>query len=268
MSYNCQSKSPKLNVESEEETIQEKTYVCVNFEIPLKNFIKSTNNQKTLRRIASVALWLYVRTDFESDDSENFIQIENSHMKSILLDLKTFTDGWNIVNITNIFRLPTFNLQDDLQTTKLVKFTIKCTKECSVGISNNELMITDENDFKSLIISNSIARKPLLSINVQEESLIDKNDEFFNSNSNLIRNKRKASHHNRNSMSYKANGIERENYTPKLCYNNYPDSNRECCLITYFVNFNSLKWSSWILSPSGFVANYCSGKCNELKSNS
>ena len=27
---------------------------------------------------------------------------------------------------------------------------------------------------------------------------------------------------------YRANGLDRDGYTPKLCYNNYPDSEREC----------------------------------------
>jgi hypothetical protein len=134
-------------------------------------------------------------------------------------------------------------------------------------------------NYYGILVSESAGKKPLLSINIFEnDDLVDPIASVTGGGRAKSRGKRRTHSHNHQSKSggwagspqlasnYRVSGIDKENYTPKLCYNNYPDSNRECCLVTYFVNFNSLKWSSWILSPSGFVANYCSGKCNEAKS--
>jgi hypothetical protein len=142
----------------------------------------------------------------------------------------------------------------------------------SISSSNND----DGESSYNILVSNSAGKKPLLSINIFEnDDLVDPIASANGGGKAKNRGKRRTHSHNKEqgktsggllANNYKVTGIDKENYTPKLCYNNYPDSNRECCLITYFVNFNSLKWSSWILSPSGFVANYCSGKCNEAKS--
>jgi hypothetical protein len=144
-----------------------------------------------------------------------------------------------------------------------------------VGVNLNEdESDNEEKDTYSLLVSNSAGKKPLLSINIFEnDDLVEPIAGVNGGGKAKHRGKRRTHSHNHpqskssNTVSnYRVNGIDKDTYSPKLCYNNYPDANRECCLITYFVNFNALKWSSWILSPTGFVANYCSGKCNDAKS--
>lgn len=218
-----------------------------------------------MRKLNTVVLWIFIRTQFdESNESPVVLNIQNLKTKaSVSLDRSQLVDGWNTVNLTHMFHLPAINSMTDYSSNKTHQLTLSldCAPYCSLGYSNDDLMENYEYNFKTILLSNSAARKPLLSIKILE----DKGADLIQFDKSNVRNKRKTFHHNQN-INYKAYGIDRDNYNPRLCYNNYPDSNRECCLITYFVNFNSLKWSSWILHPPGFVANYCSGKCNDLKS--
>jgi hypothetical protein len=232
--------------------------ICINFEIPMKNFIKEHNKGLfSERKLTSVLLWIYLRTTTTTSQKLR-LQIQNVNQtksKNSIINIKYLNDGWNTINITNIFRLPHLNLNSDINNSFNVSLLLKCSKGCSIGYSNYDLFSFDDNINNDIIIDNYSSRKPILSVNV--------NDEDFTPNSRKTRSKRKANHHIKN---YKAHGIDKDNYNPKLCLNNYPDPDRECCLITYYVNFNTLKWSSWIISPTGFVANYCAGKCNELPS--
>lgn len=216
-----------------------------------------------MRRLSSVTLWIFLRTQLdEANENQIELKIQSLNSKtSITLDKSQLVDGWNTVNVTYLFQLPTMNAMTDYSNkTQSLTISLDCGPFCTIGYSIDDLMENLESNFRTLLLSNSPARKPLISIKILEER--DGDLLHFDK---TIRNKRKTFNHNPN-INYKAYGIDRDNYNPRLCYNNYPDSNRECCLITYFVNFNSLKWSSWILHPPGFVANYCSGKCNDLKS--
>ena len=266
---NCDTSDDSLDDELEEEDVENS--LCINFEIPLKNYFKTIKENVYARKLNSVVLWLYLRPDYNQDllNNQNMeLRIENLNTKQLkILDRSQLIDGWNTINMTHMFNLESMN--NDKMTTefsnKTQSLTIKleCFPLCTIGFSDDEY--TENSDSISILLNNSPARKPLLSIKIYEDisnDMLPLNGKISDVNT---RNKRKVMHHNQN-INYKANGIERDNYNPRLCYNNYPDSNRECCLITYFVNFNSLKWSSWILHPPGFVANYCSGKCNDLKS--
>ena len=39
---------------------------------------------------------------------------------------------------------------------------------------------------------------------------------------------------------------------------------RECCRESLYVNFTEIGWHDWIVSPSGYDANYCRGTCHGL----
>lgn len=240
--------------------------LCINFEVPLKNFYKTKDaNNVYVRKLNSAVLWLFLRTHFEESNEDIELIIESLNTKtSITLERSQLSEGWNTINLTNAFHLPEINqVTDYANKTQSLTISLTCAPFCTIGFSGDELTDSqsEADDLKTLVVSNSLARKPLLSLKILEE----KGAELIQLDRGNVRNKRKSNPHNPN-INYKAYGIDRDNYNPRLCYNNYPDSTRECCLITYFVNFNSLKWSSWILHPPGFVANYCSGKCNDLKS--
>lgn len=218
------------------------------------------------REIVSVVFWIYAKLSNQiSDEKQLRIKVEGSNLskKSIKFHLKSLKHEWNKIKVTKIFELIKIDYTEFINKTINFKVEMKCFDECLIGYSNNHketnYVLNEENIF-DMVIDTSISRKPMLSINILENKNEDLT-ENVSKNNNHIRNKRKAY------QNHRSHNIDPENYSPKLCYNNYPDSDRECCLITYFVNFNSLKWSSWILSPNGFLANYCSGKCNELKSN-
>ena len=218
------------------------------------------------REIVSAVLWVYVKLpNHVSDEKQLRIKVEGSNLskKSIRFHLKSLKHEWNKIKITKIFELMQPDSGELINGTLSLKVEIKCFENCVIGYSNNNQesnYVLNEEDLLDMIIDTSILKKPMLSINILENKNTNFIDENGHQKNNHLRSKRKV-HQN-----HRSHNIDPNNYSPKLCYNNYPDSDRECCLITYFVNFNSLKWSSWILSPNGFVANYCSGKCNELKS--
>lgn len=243
--------------------------LCINFDVPIKTFYKESNMRMVQRKLVSAVLWIYIRISDQITNDNIKIQIQNFNLpkKSTSFYLKSLNDGWNTINITNVFRLPSISpIKASLNEKLNFTIIVKCLKNCSIGYVNEEVYeIEDDEGSKDILISNHVSKKPLLTVNIQEdENVSDLLANGVNADRSL-RTKRRANNNNHHAGNYKAHGIE-ANYNPKLCYNNYPDADRECCLITYFVNFNSLKWSSWILSPSGFVANYCSGKCNDLKS--
>lgn len=170
--------------------------------------------------------------------------------KAIVFNENELEEGWNTLNVNDIFQLPplTHNIQN---TTLKVTLLIKCLFECEIQILNSdeESVYTRSNE---MIVSNTPSKKPILSVNLGQDLDIPDND------------LQKKDLRSRVSRQLGTN-YSPTDYSSNLCKNNYPNAVRECCLITYFVDFNALKWS-WILSPSGFLANYCNGKCNEKKS--
>ena len=202
-----------------------------------------------------VILWLFVRSSMD-ESTENIrldFQSVSGPTKNLVIDQNKLVDGWNTINITGLFNLPELGRLHENNNTIKVQLSIKCIGSCSIGASSDDLLVNDENSFKNLLVSNSVSRKPLLSVTITDDMI------EIPLNLKPGRNKRKTSE------GYGSPGHHLAR-PPKLCANNYPDSNKECCLITYYVNFNSLRWGSWIINPTGFLANYCSGRCNEKKS--
>lgn len=118
-----------------------------------------------------------------------------------------------------------------------------------------------------IVVENRAGKKPLLSLNVEEKEELATLAEIGKASKQ--RAKRKTNGHQEGNYpggNFRAKGLDKNKYTPKLCQSNYLNQDQECCLVTYYVSFNSLKWASWIISPSGFVANYCSGKCYDKTS--
>ena len=224
----------------------------------MKNFVKVSDGGLLIRKVNKVILWLFIRSSTE-DSSEN-IRLEfqnlNKANKNLIIDQNKLVDGWNTINISGLFNLPEIGQLHEINSTIKVLLSIKCLDSCLIGFSTDDLMVNDPNAFKNVLVSNSATRKPMLSISITEEMI------EIPLNIKSSRNKRQKQSHNFLSPHMQRGGSN----LPKFCANNYPDSNKECCLITYYVNFNSLRWGSWIINPSGFLANYCSGRCNEKKS--
>lgn len=208
---------------------------------------KAKDGRDSFYQVDSVILWFFIKSKIDDKKKINMeiLNIEHSS-RAIIFDENELSNGWNTLDIKDIFHLPQHE-HDTYNKTLEIKFLVKCLFECKISVSNDD--ISYENDNNQIIIGNSLSKKAILSVNLFDKLEID--SEISG------RGKRNAQdgNHNMASTDYRAN----------ICKNNYPDSMRECCLITYYVDFNALKWS-WILSPSGFLANYCSGKCNEKKS--
>ncbi len=117
--------------------------ICISFEIPIKNFIKEHNNGFFKeRKLSSVLLWIYLRTT--STNQKLRLQIQNINQtkaKNSIINIKYLNDGWNTINITNIFHLPRLHLNSDINKSFNVSLLLKCSnsKECSVGLSDNYL---------------------------------------------------------------------------------------------------------------------------------
>ena len=209
---------------------------------------KAKDGQTSFYEVDSVTLWFYIKSKIDEDKKINMeiLNLEHSS-RAIIFDENELSNGWNTLDIKDIFHLPQHE-HDTYNKTLKITFLVKCLFECKITVSNDDFSYENDND--QIIIGNSPSKKAILSVN-----LLDK---LENDSQNSGRKKRHVQNEN--------NELESaSDYTANLCKNNYPNSMRECCLITYFVDFNALKWS-WILSPSGFLANYCSGKCNEKKS--
>ena len=41
-----------------------------------------------------------------------------------------------------------------------------------------------------------------------------------------------------------------------------------CCVERFYVSFEKLNWSNWVLMPNGFYANHCKGSCQDVASSS
>lgn len=228
--------------------------LCMNFDIPLKNLIGRSHhdNQQHYHKFDSVILWFYVK--HRIPDANTKMEILNLQYSKKAIVFNQLGDGWNTLDVKDIFHLPHFERESQNKTMRLT-FLIKCLYSCKIHASaeaNDELPVLSENN-NQVIISKLAAKKPILSVKLLEE-LADGH------NLNQQEQRRKRGVGTRRVTDY-----SQTDYSANLCKNNHPNSMKECCLVTYFVDFNALKWS-WILSPSGFLANYCSGRCNEKKS--
>lgn len=270
---NCETASlDEYEYEEESSDSNNNNNLCVKFQVPLKHFV---NRDMSLRHTKSADLWIYMKSSSNVDLLNNLnIQLINFNHpdRNKIVRFQSLVDGWNTIDITSLIQVPNLDMSKEENRALSMNFTlvVKCLGECNIDfkslveqmddvLTNDDQTTTTNNAAEKIIIVNyAPGKKPLVSLNIEEK------EEIVSPMSNGKRAKRKV--HGHTQSSYKVSGLDRDEYQPKYCQNNYPDADRECCLITYFVNFNSLKWSSWILSPAGFVANYCSGKCNDIRS--
>ena len=227
--------------------------LCLDFDIPLKHLIMKHADGMHFLKLDTVQLWFYVKNQLNPHRKLRMEILNlNSSAPAIAFNDEIESNDWNAINIKDIFQFPHLSF-DSLSKSMKLTLIIKCLFECSIGHSASEQTFFDEpNNANDIWISNSVSKKPLLSFNLLDES--------ERSTSSASREKR-----NDRLKETKAVNYGMEDYSHNICKNNYPDAYKECCLVTYFVNFNALKWS-WILSPRGFLANYCAGKCSEKKS--
>lgn len=60
----------------------------------------------------------------------------------------------------------------------------------------------------------------------------------------------------------KPKALRRTRRQPIDCVGGEPASH--CCRRTLFVNFTKIGWDSWIIYPTGFNANFCEGRCDNV----
>jgi hypothetical protein len=204
-------------------------------------------------KMIEAQLIINLNNNNNNNTTHNDSNSEMKQLKSINLNI---TNGWNNIDINDLFKI------EDHQTNNFVyNYEIKCKNDCIMGFADSDNQYITKYMRNDLLIDFVSAKRPFLSFEMKPSVMTQRNDKEKHQN----RFKRDTQQSLRN-PNYIASGINQNDYKPKRCFNNYPDSERECCLITYFVNFNALRWSSWILSPSGFVANYCSGQCKKKSS--
>jgi hypothetical protein len=226
-------------------------------------------------------------------DDNYVLRIENIYNKQYM-DYTSLKNGWNTIDVSALVNEIT---NDRVKVN--ITLGLKCmNSQCKIAASTTfltepSMIITNNNDEMfynnyedvqndqnknqefNLLINNNAGKKPLLSVNIIENFGTDIQSTIKHSN----RGKRKVNSHNNrhntnrnrnNDGNFRALALDKDpsDFKENYCKNNNKDPNQECCIVSYYVNFNALKWSSWILSPSGFVANFCAGKCNERKSNS
>ncbi len=222
----------------------------------MKNLLdKGPDNQHYFHKIESVTLWVHIENKVNNN---NKIKMEILNLdysqRAIVFNENELENGWNTLDIKDVFHLPKLSSQTQNQTLK-VTFLLKCLFECKIRITGEDNHAYFFQNQNLIAVSSSSTKRPLLSVNLNEQL------EIPSLNSNHRSDKRSQSLRNVRQLSEsKKSYLSASN----LCQG-YPNSVRECCLITYYVEFNALKWT-WIVSPSGFLANYCNGKCNQKSS--
>jgi hypothetical protein len=222
----------------------------------MKNLLdKGPDNQQYFHQVESVTLWFHIDNKIQH---ANKIKMEILNLdfskRAIVFNENELESGWNTLNIKDIFHLPQPTSNTQNQTLKIT-LLLKCLFECKIKVTNdveNNYFFQDQN---VIAIGSSSTKRPMLSVNLNEKL------DMATQQLGYRLDKRNGGSRNVRQLSQ-----SRKSYSPalNLCQD-YTHSLRECCLITYYVEFNALKWP-WILSPSGFHANYCNGKCNQKKS--
>lgn len=260
------------------------------------------NRDMSIRSLVSADLWVYLKSrgarpwmsSSSSNGNEMTIELVNYHHvnRVALLSSRSLAFGdWTTIDLTPLFVFPTIDASRLKHATLNFTLLMRCVVGCQrlAVMSNNDDSAAPSNgggdDSSSsstntlddarrdddttgdvvVVVENRAGKKPLLSLNIEEkEEILSAAASEASRLASSKRAKRKINGHQ--DGNYKAKGLDKNKYSPKMCHNNYPDAERECCLVTYYVSFTSLKWASWIISPSGFVANYCSGKCYDKTS--
>lgn len=223
-------------------TSTNKNRICLDFELGIRNNLINLSSLKTKRRITSVVLWLHV-TKAKINKPKIKIKLNNIENSSLInVNLKYLQTGWNTINVTSLFTSIQSTFWNE---TNKVSLLIKCFKACSIGYTDN-IFSSNSHDFDNkdlnIEISSDYSTKPLLFFTYEDEKLnTNKIPENNDKNINLDK-----------SMNF--------------CQNESNNTNKECCLNSYWVNFSMLNMDYYILYPKGFYANYCSGGCSKSKS--
>lgn len=243
----------------------------------------------SIRGLVSADLWVFLKnggkhqwTSSSSSSSSKSttdatIELVNYHHvnRVAIVNSRSLASGeWTTIDLTPLFIFPSIDASKLKHSTLNFTLLIRCATGCQrvevmSKTDESDDLTTTSDDESSLnksggdvviVVENRAGKKPLLSLNIEEkEEILSAAASEASRLASSKRAKRKINGHQ--DGNYKVKGLDKSKYSPKLCHNNYPDAERECCLVTYYVSFTSLKWASWIISPSGFVANYCSGKC-------
>lgn len=241
---------------------QSDSLLCLDFEVPMKNLLGRTHDHRQhFHKISSVTLWFHIQNKIQRLKKVKMEILNLKYSKKAILFYESeLQNGWNTLDVKDIFRLP--QLTDHTQNTTLkLTLLLKCLFDCKIQVSREDRDKFDEDSPNVIGISSSNAKRPVLSVNLDEK--LDMDNKV---GGDLMEPRFVSSTHSRSTRQLSVQKrYMASDYSSNLCKNNYPNSIRECCLITYFVDFNALKWS-WILSPSGFLANYCSGNCNQKNS--
>ncbi|RNA36749.1 Inhibin beta B [Brachionus plicatilis] len=225
-----------------------RSHLCVTFDVPVENLMGSNG---LTRRPVGAHLWLFIRTQatYESGIDDNFhLEVSSDHALSNSEIIYNLRYGWKKINISKVFKVGSV---DKLAKDSVLKYTIrlKCFYDCSIGFSQRDMDTFFYEDTANILVSSLPGKKPLMSIDIEEESEMDKK-----------RSKRRieTAEGERNYRSAGHTG-----HMTRTCRPSSGNKERECCLNQYQVDFDRLKWSSWIISPHSYSANFCSGGCND-----
>ncbi len=206
----------------------------------------------------SVYLWLNFNISSNSSNKKYRNQtITITNMNQEVFVEVGIKNGWNSIDISSLIRsrreiLFQNGTQNDV-------FVVKCHKDCVVDVETKigKLPIVYLNRDENL--------KPILQINnVEEEKNVEKNAKRSKRNDRVS----KAGDNNFENEAVSVMNEGEMTLGTNLCKNNMGHPNRECCLVSHYVSFNALKWSNWVVAPSGYRANYCIGRCTTAKGKS
>jgi hypothetical protein len=226
--------------------------VCMDFEIPYEHMYRYVNNNKQLEQAHSSAyLWLNLHFTIVSKRHSNTtvkMKIENFNSPIDFVE-NYFKPGWNLIDIGEI-------LGNNISRTSVHTFAVSpCRSQYSIGIQN-----TDVNQNKSHVYVTSYdTKKPILTIDRVHDNDVD----ITTSGQRQKRSAHKTSTSKKVSIA-KMDAESIDTYQTNECQHKTNDE--ECCIASYYITFSQLKWAKWILSPSGYKANFCMGKCSPFNS--
>ena len=176
-----------------------------------------------------------------------------------LIEHTNVKNGWNTIDITELIK----NMKNQNETGYVL--VVKCNKDCLIEIDNNIAYRT--NVLPTLYLNKQ--QYPLLQLNIEDKKSSSKHVSIKRENHHRL-NKRSR----RDDRTFKIGDDNSENEainyhieseSPNLCKNNIGHPNQECCLVSHYVSFSALKWSNWVIAPTGYRANFCIGRCSTAR---
>ncbi len=229
--------------------------VCIDFVLPHENLYQysySTNQFEAA--FSSLFMWLNLRLTVPSRRNNPNItvkmKIQNKKSPKGASIEEYLKSGWNLINIEKLFSPETSS--NASVCTVIVR---PSRSQYTVDIQSSEV-----NMYRAHVYVQSYGdRKPIV--------IIDQSDDGSE-------NPSKSRTHRKRSLSKSGNrtisideidaAASAEALEPNMCPNKSSDA--ECCLASYYVTFIQLKWAKWVISPTGYKANFCIGKCSPFNS--